>query len=595
MALRTAVAASWRQPVLPAAHSIASSSSRALPSYSPRRLAVAPTAVRHYSSSFISSRDTGRSRPSTTLLCRSHRPIASSIGLRAAPVVGAARSLSLWPFGGSNKEQAANEASSSTLERTKESAQQLYEQGKEKASELSSQASDAARSAADSVSASAQQATASAQSGLQSASQALDTTGNSVPEAATDVATAFANEFHAAGLPNAWAPASWAQYGLDYVTAHVGLPWWMAIIGMTVTIRLLLAPLVIKLQANNIRLANIQPQMQEMMKDVQAAKARGDMAEMSMAAKKVQGLMKTHDANPFKSIFVPFLQMPIFITIFFALRGMATAGLPSMATGGFGWVENLTLPDPYWALPITSALATLAVVETGAEMGAGAGAQTEQQKTVRNVMRGILVLTPWLVSGFPAAVLLFWTTNNIFSLAQFAFLRTDYAKKVFKLPKRIDHPKPAAAGGKKAGSSGGFMDGFRKGMDFVQARDAPAAASNPYANYGGRYAAVSSGAGRPQGLTRPSAHAQAAPAAYTPVADPATAERERALRNLTGGEGASSATDAADATAGSAAHGSGSTITAAEILREEARAQKELAKQKRVQASRDRRHKRSRI
>jgi YidC/Oxa1 family membrane protein insertase len=55
--------------------------------------------------------------------------------------------------------------------------------------------------------------------------------------------------------------------------------------------------------------------------------------------------------------------MPLFISFFFALRGMAGAGLPDFANGGVAWFTNLSIPDPTYILPVISAAATLAVLQ----------------------------------------------------------------------------------------------------------------------------------------------------------------------------------------------------------------------------------------
>ena len=312
--------------------------------------------------------------------------------------VGGSRSLSLWPFGGQAKENG------DTLENIEAKAQELASSASSKVEQAAAQTSESAQAATSKAQEFLQSPSSSApaEGTIAAASDALDHASNSISEGVAGVASKFANEFEAGGLPSGWPPVPWIQHGLEWVTQSVGLPWWATIIGATIAIRVSLAPLVVKLQANNIRLTNIQPEMQGLMKDLTHAKESGNMQEMGMAAKKVQKLMKDNNASPFKSFGLPFVQMPVFLTMFFALRGMANAGLPSMTEGGFGWISNLTIPDPYIALPITSAIATLAVMETGAELGAAAQANTPQQKMIRNVLRVVLVLTPWFVKDFPA-------------------------------------------------------------------------------------------------------------------------------------------------------------------------------------------------
>jgi YidC/Oxa1 family membrane protein insertase len=49
------------------------------------------------------------------------------------------------------------------------------------------------------------------------------------------------------------------------------------------------------------------------------------------------------------------------MSIFFALRGMASAPVDSLRVGGLAWFQDLTVPDPTYILPVLTC-ATLAAV-----------------------------------------------------------------------------------------------------------------------------------------------------------------------------------------------------------------------------------------
>ena len=46
------------------------------------------------------------------------------------------------------------------------------------------------------------------------------------------------------------------------------------------------------------------------------------------------------------------VQLPIFMSMFFGLRGMANLPLESMMHGGLFWFQDLTVADPFYALPL---------------------------------------------------------------------------------------------------------------------------------------------------------------------------------------------------------------------------------------------------
>lgn len=141
------------------------------------------------------------------------------------------------------------------------------------------------------------------------------------------------------------------------------LPWFILIPTITLGLRLLLFTFQVRAQANAARMAIIQPQMLAGMEKLKAAKARGDFMGAQTAQIETQQLMAFHNVNPIRNLAFPLAQAAVFMTMFFALKGLAGAGIPSMSTEGFGWVQDLTLPDPYWVLPIASTTLTLATLE----------------------------------------------------------------------------------------------------------------------------------------------------------------------------------------------------------------------------------------
>jgi YidC/Oxa1 family membrane protein insertase len=59
----------------------------------------------------------------------------------------------------------------------------------------------------------------------------------------------------------------------------------------------------------------------------------------------------------------PDAQVPIFLSVFTGIRGMTNLPVPSMTDGGFAWVSNLTVPDPFFILPVLTSATMLAALE----------------------------------------------------------------------------------------------------------------------------------------------------------------------------------------------------------------------------------------
>ena len=97
----------------------------------------------------------------------------------------------------------------------------------------------------------------------------------------------------------------------------------------------------------------------------------------------IQAFMKEKELNPLKNLMVPliqvsfshvnldfllidaflFTQAPVFMSFFFALKGMANAPVESMQYGGLFWFSDLTICDPYYILPLLTSVTVWATME----------------------------------------------------------------------------------------------------------------------------------------------------------------------------------------------------------------------------------------
>lgn len=155
----------------------------------------------------------------------------------------------------------------------------------------------------------------------------------------------------------------WMRDGLVGMHQITGLPWWLSIAAFTLSLRLALFPMVVRIQAHNARLAAVQPQFAALMQKTAAAKKNNDHQAQQIIAQSMGQLCKEHNVHPLRGLLLPLLQMPLFFSMFWALQKLAGLPLPMLKEGGFGWVTDLTLADPYYILPTTSMLLTLGVLE----------------------------------------------------------------------------------------------------------------------------------------------------------------------------------------------------------------------------------------
>ncbi|KIR78602.1 preprotein translocase subunit YidC [Cryptococcus gattii E566] len=225
----------------------------------------------------------------------------------------------------------------------------------------------------------------------------------------------------------------WFTDGLVALHTELGLPWWAAIAGTTVLIRLCLTRLVVNTQKHSVRLAAVNPQIQELMTEAKTASANKDTHMQTLISQRLRDLMKEHNVNPLRPLMLPLIQMPIFLTFFSIVRGLANLPLPQLKEGGLGWVTDLTAADPYYILPATSLLFTNLFGADGVPTAAKAGSPMTTAH-IRNFIQLTTFLSFPLIMYFPSALLFYWTFSTGFTLLQSIILRQPIVKRYLGLP-----------------------------------------------------------------------------------------------------------------------------------------------------------------
>jgi YidC/Oxa1 family membrane protein insertase len=263
---------------------------------------------------------------------------------------------------------------------------------------------------------------------------------------------------HSLGLAS-FTPSGLVQAGLEHLHVGLDVPWWTAIVIGTICVRLAIFPLVILAQRNAAQMHNHMPTMQRLQERMSVARMSGDPAEAMRASNELMQYMQRNGVNPFKNLLVPLAQMPIFISVFIGVREMASLPVVSMQSGGILWFTDLTVPDPFYALPLITMATLLATVEVGVD-GVKAG---EMSNTIKFVLRAMpFFLFPFIIK-FPAAMLCYWFTSNAFSLVQVLFLKLPGMKEYFKIPQLINHGTASPVRDRNIPKKG-FIESFRETM-----------------------------------------------------------------------------------------------------------------------------------
>jgi len=182
-----------------------------------------------------------------------------------------------------------------------------------------------------------------------------------------------------------WEPSWWPQDHMLQLIVNLhdvsGMNYAVTIGALTLAFRVAMVPLFVKAQQNSSRMAHLQPEMAVLKEKIDRVDPK-DTVRQQQYSKQMQDLFRKYDCNPLKSLLVPLVQMPIFMSMFFALRQMPDVFPEKLVDGGIWWFVDLNAPDPYYILPVTSALTFLAMME-----------MMKTQMTSNNPAQGQLMLT----------------------------------------------------------------------------------------------------------------------------------------------------------------------------------------------------------
>lgn len=120
--------------------------------------------------------------------------------------------------------------------------------------------------------------------------------------------------------------------------------------------RLVLLKTYINASDVSARVATINPNVAPIKARLKEAKAARDTDQMRVITAELRDLYSVAGIKMWK-IFVPMLQVPLGFGTFRLMRGMADLPVPGLDEAGLFWLTDLTLPDPYFILPIFTGLA----------------------------------------------------------------------------------------------------------------------------------------------------------------------------------------------------------------------------------------------
>lgn len=173
--------------------------------------------------------------------------------------------------------------------------------------------------------------------------------------------------------------------------------WGIAIILLTMTIKLLFFPLSAASYKSMARMRLLSPKMERIKQQYGDDKARLNQAMME--------LYRTEKINPLGGCLPMVVQIPVFISLYWVLLGAVELRHAPF----FGWIHDLSAADPYYILPLIMAASMILQQRMSPKP-----ADPVQAK----VMQFMPLVFSFMFFFFPSGLVLYWVVNNVLSIAQ---------------------------------------------------------------------------------------------------------------------------------------------------------------------------------
>ncbi|KAJ0383976.1 hypothetical protein COL922a_009354 [Colletotrichum nupharicola] len=232
------------------------------------------------------------------------------------------------------------------------------------------------------------------------------------------------------GLDFGWGPSSVMQWALEHVHVYSGLPWIGSITVTAVLLRLLLLKPLLKAQETSAKLQLVQqnPKYEALKKASVEALSMGDTARTQELRRDLATMNKRAGVNPFNAAW-GFLQIPFGYGMFRVLNGASSIPVPGFENGGFGWITDLSVPDPLYILPILGPISMFAMMKT-----AGANASPQQKAQQKILMWVIGPISVVVTLYLPAAVQWYFFVSGLIGVVQNYTLTRPAIRRALGLP-----------------------------------------------------------------------------------------------------------------------------------------------------------------
>jgi YidC/Oxa1 family membrane protein insertase len=230
------------------------------------------------------------------------------------------------------------------------------------------------------------------------------------------------------------------RHVLNWFHSNLGLTWAWSIVATTVVVRMLLVPLTIRQIHSMQSLQKHAPQMKEIQK-----KYKHDRQKQN---EELMKFYRENKINPAASCLPMLLQLPVFIALYYTLRHFKFTGDLSFLV----FVHDISAhTTAQWGGYV------LLLVYVVSQMASSFFMMTTADKTQRVLFMLMPVVFVFIIARFPAGLVLYWVTTNLWTVGQGLITRRLVARtpapvverRTSRTPPKQEAEQPAGGDGAK--------------------------------------------------------------------------------------------------------------------------------------------------
>ncbi len=171
----------------------------------------------------------------------------------------------------------------------------------------------------------------------------------------------------------------------------------LAIILLTIIIKILFWPLTHKSYASMKAMQKLQPEMQKVRERFKSDKERLN--------KELMGLYKKHRVNPMGGCLPMLVQIPVFFALYKVLLGSIALRHAPFAM----WLTDLSAKDPYYITPVLMGISMFVQQKL---------TPTTADPMQAKIMTFLPVVFTFMFLNFPSGLVIYWLVNNLLTIVQ---------------------------------------------------------------------------------------------------------------------------------------------------------------------------------